>query len=482
MSAAAVVGIAAYAAALTGAAVLLLRRAHTEAVLVPVAVGLGLRLAVMVTAHVASVVHGDHGFFFLDDRGYDEIGRRLADAWRAGRLPDITSVQYAGSYAFGFEGFVGAIYFVAGPHVVAIKLANVLLGTAAVLLAARVASLLFGDTAGRRTAWLVALSPTLVWWSATMLKEAIAAFLLLAVLLEVLQLWQPRALILALAAMAALGITRITAAIAVAIAVVVGLGVAAIRMRRAVSWPALAFAAGAAIVAVGLGVAALSRGNMASIVNQYAHTAGSVTRVYGTGHPLFVPVDLLKTLVAPYPWVFGRASWTWYRALYPGMWVWYVLLPLAAVGIWRLRRQLDALLVVLPIGVVLVIDAFLLGFAFRQRSTVEPVILTLVAVGFTSWHQFARLGALSLFLAAVFATVQSGSVVVGALIAAVAAMLAWLAVALPSRSQAVCVGRPSRLEEIVVALRPPTRREHLHAAVPGNVSKPRRVRRTRSHL
>jgi 4-amino-4-deoxy-L-arabinose transferase-like glycosyltransferase len=436
--------------------VVLIGRARRAAVLFPVAVGLGLRLVVMVVAHLVSVAHGNHGFFFVDDYGYDEVGRRIAEAWRAGDFIDVTSDQYAGSFAFGYQAFVGAIYFLAGPHIIAIKLGNVLLGTAIVLMAALLASRLFGGTAGRRTAWLVALCPTLVWWSATMLKEALVAFLLLAVLVEVLRFWHSRALLLAFAALAGLGITRITAAIAATIAVALGLGVAALRRRRAVSWPSLAFAVGAAIVVIGLGLIALGRGNVLAVIEQYAITVRRDTSLYGTGHLLLGPADFLKTLVAPYPWAFGAASRTWYRALYPGMWTWYVLLPLVAVGTWRLRRQVDALLVVVPIAFVLVLNAFVLGLAFRQRSTVEPLMLLLAAVGFTSWRQFASLGALGLLVVAAFASVQSRSIVIGTSIAVGAAILGGLALRLSAEPLAISVGRPNRLEDAVLALRLPS--------------------------
>jgi hypothetical protein len=455
---AALVGVIVYAAALTGVLVVLIRHARRAAVLVPVAVGLCLRFLVMVAAHVASITHGDHGFFFLDDQGYDEIGRRLAEAWRAGDFVDITSYQYVGSYAFGYEAFVGAIYFLTGPEVIAIKLANVVLGTAVVLMGSMVASRLFGEVAGRRTAWLVALCPTLVWWSATMLKEALAAFLLLAVLVQVLRFWQPLALVLALAALAALGVTRITAAIAVAIAVVLGLGVAAFRRRHAVSWASLAFAGGAMILVAGLGLVALSGGNVVAFVDQYATTVKRDTHLYGTGDLLVAPVDFLKTLVAPYPWVFDGDSRTWYRALYPGMWFWYVLLPLVAVGTWRLRRQVDALLIVVPIAFVLLLNAFVLGFAFRQRSTVEPLMLLLVAVGFTSWRQFANLGAFSLLVMAAFASLQSRSMVIGTSIGVGAATLGALGIRLSSKPQGILLRQPSRLEDAAVELREPSLR------------------------
>jgi hypothetical protein len=96
------------------------------------------------------------------------------------------------------------------------------------------------------------------------------------------------------------------------------------------------------------------------------------------------------------------------------MWLWYVLLPLIAIGIWRRRERLDARLIVLAVLLLLAADAVLIGSAVRQRSTVEPLLLVMAACGFTSLHRAARVGAVALAVVAIFAAIQTNALKAGA--------------------------------------------------------------------
>ena len=449
------IGIVIYAGALTAAVAILVRHARTAGVLAPVLVALALRLGCMIATQAVSVSHGHGGFFFLDDRGYDAIGRRLAEQWRHGHVVDVTSYQYAGSLQFGFKALVGFVYTLVGAHVLAVKLMNVVVGSISVLLAAMLARNVVSSAACRRTAWLVALCPTLVWWSSTMLKEAICVCLLLIALLGVTHLPRARGVLAFALGLVALAITRPNAAVGAGTALVLGIGVAAALRRREVSWRAVCGLTGGAVALVLIALLVTTRGNPRVLVSDYLEQYRSATNLYGTGNPLHVPVDVARTLIAPYPWAFDAATANWYRALYPGMWVWYILLPTAAVGIWRLRREVDVLLLVLPVLVLLVLNAISIGFAFRQRSTIEPLLLILVAAGFSSWRRLALCGAVGLSLVDVFAVAQSGSFVVGASIGLGAAALAAAALALPAADRSGRLAEGSCLERTAVALQLP---------------------------
>jgi hypothetical protein len=217
--------------------------------------------------------------------------------------------------------------------------------------------------------------------------------------------------------------------------------------------------AGGALALVLVTIVAVGRGDPIAVLAQFEFSVRHITRFYGTGNPVAVPLDVARTLAAPHPWVFDAASHTWDRALYPGMWLWYALLPTAAFGAWRLRRTLDAVLVAAPIAVVLILNAFLVGPAFRQRSTIEPLVLVLVIAGFTSWRRFGLLAAgRLLLLAAASALVQSRMPLVAALIALVALALAASLRALSPRERGLDVSGTGRLEASVVALRLPSAR------------------------
>jgi hypothetical protein len=106
-----------------------------------------------------------------------------------------------------------------------------------------------------------------------------------------------------------------------------------------------------------------------------------------------------------------------------------------------------------PIAVVLILNAFLVGAAFRQRSTIEPLVLVLVIAGFTSWRSLALLAAGGLLLAASSGLFQSRQPLVAALIAAGAFALAALSRTVSRQVRDLDIAQTSHLESSVLALR-----------------------------
>lgn len=458
MSVAAVSGIAVYTGLVVGSLWVLFRQSRTSDLVAPLHVALLLRLTVMVAAHLFSVRHGDHGFFYLDDQGYDHIGRQIAQQWRHGRFVNIESDRYAGSLQFGYDAWVGSIYTLVGSHVIAVKLVNVLLGTASVLLAAKLAGYVLGSSAKRPVAWLVAVWPTLLWWSSMMLKESLVGFLLLTTLVAAFHLYKLPGLSAAALALAMLSITRISAAVAVVVTLGVGLGLAVVRRRHEVDWRAIGSFVTGALACLLILVIAIGYGDPQAFFRQYRHSFHQVTHFYGTGSLVSVPLDVARTLVVLHPPIFDVAS-PWDRALYPGAWLWYAkwyaLLPMAVLGGWRLRRHLDGLILALPILVVLTLTAFLVGVTFRQRSTIEPLILVLIAAGFTSWERLALVASAGLLVAAASAMFQTHARLAAALIAGGAVALAALSRVLPSDERGFHIKQTSCLESCVVSFKFP---------------------------
>jgi hypothetical protein len=422
------VGIALFASLVAAALYALLHHAVRLHLLAPVIVALVVRLVVMVVAQLAS---GHGGAFYLDDAGYSREAALIAHQWLEGHVINPSSYQYAGSLAFGYQTMVACIFLLTGKSMIAGKLINVLLGTATVLLIGLLSGRLFGTSTMRRAAWLMALIPTSVWWSAVLLKESLVAFLVIGAMLAFIYWPRRGAVVTFILVMGALAVTRSPAVLAVTITVLSALGVVAIQQRRTVDLRAalafLAFACGALLV----GFAALSAGHPEAVLRQIGHTLGRLGLEQHQG-AAGVAVAIPKSLVSPYPWVFTRATRTWDRALYPGMWVWYALLLTATVGLWRLRRKAEVLLFALPIGALLIFNALTAGFTFRQRSTVEPFLLLLVVAGADSWRWVARRAAMGYLLVALLATAQSHSPATGGVIALVALALELLARRLPS--------------------------------------------------
>jgi hypothetical protein len=440
------VGIALFASLVAAALYALLRHAVRLHLFAPVIVALVVRLVVMVVAQLTS---GHGGAFYLDDAGYSREAALIAHQWLEGQVINPSSYQYAGSLAFGYQTMVACIFLLTGKSMVAGKLINVLLGTATVLFAGLLSGRLFGTSTMRRAAWLMALIPTSVWWSAVLLKEALVAFLVIGAMLA-FTYWPRRGAVVAFAlAMGALAVTRSPAMLAVTITVLSALGIVAIQQRRAIDFRAALVYLGLACGVLLVAFAAISAGHPEAVLRQIGHTLRRVGLEQHQGVS-GVAIAIPKSLVSPYPWVFTRATQTWYRTLYPGMWVWYALLPTAMVGLWRLRRRAEVLLFALPVGALLTFSALTAGYTFRQRSTVEPFLLLLVVAGADSWRWVARRAAMGYLFVALLATAQSHSPATGGVIALVALTLELLARRLPSTST-LQVQLPSNLLGALVA-------------------------------
>jgi hypothetical protein len=409
------------------------RRAAAAGILAPLVVGVALRLVVMLVAHMGSVSLGDHGIFYLDDQTYLHGATVLADNWRAGHTPDPARYNVLGTYQFGYQTFLAAIFTLGAPSILLGKLANVLLGGVTVYLVGRLGGQLLGDRGKIRAAWVAALAPSLVWWSAPLMKEALSTTLLVLGALAVTALPQRRALVTLGVVLAALTVVRAPAALALMVGAGVAVAIAGRRAEaRVLSRPLIVF--GSALVAGSIAiVVAVSHGNIRGFYAQYQFVIPRMFHRYQGGNLAHVPFDMVKSLVTPVPWTFNSATGNWDRMLYPGVWLLICALPLAAAGVWRLRRSLEGWGIIAIALTALMINAVTAGFVFRQRSMIEPLILLLALAGTTSWRMAARSAAATLGVVAVTAGVQSRSPLVAVAIAAAAGGLFLVSRRLPSR-------------------------------------------------
>lgn len=402
-----------------------LHSARRRDLLAPVLLALALRSAATLVLHLLSVSHGDQGFFYLDDIGYDRIGQVLGGQWGYLHLVNPTSVRYAGSYQVAFPVLVGFVYAFAGPHgLIAMKVVDVLLSAATVLLGALNAERILNREAGRRAAWLLAVAPSLVWWSAPMLKESLVAFLAAAVILALLS--RPRGALLALAviALGALTFTRLTVVLAIVLAAlivsvpVLVRSVRSLTLRGALTWRAAAIGAGILVLVLLVALAA------ATVGGAYQTTAQNMFHTYLGGNIGRLPLDMVKTWIAPYPWAFDARSRSWDRALYPGMWALYAAAPMALWGAYQLRRNARGLFVLLVIALYTLLVAGTSGVGFRQRAVAEVLLVVPLAAGLKDWRVAARGAAAALALVAAPSALDGHSLLLGAgVVSAAAAIL-----------------------------------------------------------
>jgi 4-amino-4-deoxy-L-arabinose transferase-like glycosyltransferase len=349
--------------------------------------------AVVRVATVLAVqsVHGN--FLFNDDRGYDQIGWSLAQAWSSHRFPSPGSYQYAGTLAYLYYLLVAAVYYLFGHRWVLVKAAAALLSALSVPAAAAVGDALGGRRLAVRAGWLAALYPTAVFWAATGLKDGPLTALLLGMAAIALRPLTMRRLAAATAVIAVSFLTRpVMGVICLAMLVIPAARLLPGRWRSQAP-------RGAALV-VGLpGLALMS----ALLAARYLHLLKSTLAGDGVlsvgSRPVtvsFTPSvpSVLRSMLGPFPWSYGPASETVYRALYPGMVVWILMLPAVALGCWELLRRgswaakgvvASALIYLYLYAVVFQNQGF-----FRQRYTVEILLLVAALYAFVASPQWAR--------------------------------------------------------------------------------------------
>jgi hypothetical protein len=380
---------------------------------VPLAVGAGLRLLVVV---YVQVLRGS--FLFLDDQGYDKIGWSLAQAWHMHAFPSPASVDYAGTLSYLHYVFVAAVYFVFGRHWMLLKVVVALLSALSVPAAAALGDSLGGRRLGVAAAWLAALYPNAVFWGATGLKDGPLTALLLAMAAIALRPLTMRRLTSAVAVIAVGFLSRPV----VGIIGLVMLVVPATEIVRG-RWPGRGRPARTgsrlSVLLVGLPTLAVVSVFLAAryLPVLKASLAGEAALSSGTG-PVTISFspssfDVLRALLGPFPWSFGPATDNVYRALYPGMVVWIVMLPAVALGCWELLRRGSWA----ARGVVVSALAYPYLYAavfqsqgfFRQRFTVEILLLVMGLYAFERLPQWAAVWtAVGVSVIAPAALVQAG--------------------------------------------------------------------------
>ena len=396
----------------------------------PLVVAVVLRVLVVV---FIQLYHGS--FLFLDDHGYDTIGAKLASAWHLGRFPDPSSISFAGSVTYGYFVWVGALYYAFGRHWLVVKLVGALLSALSVLPAASIGEELGGERLARKSAWLVALYPSAVFWGATGLKDAPLAALFLAAIALGLKPPAPRRLVAQIVLTGIAFTMRPLLGVACVMTMVVPVSQGLRSRRRAPSRRRGVRALTLAGLAL-LGCLILP--TLARDLSLLAHAQSAAeTQMFPQGSVLAGSRPALSApivaLLGPFPWAFDQRSHSVYMSLYPGMVVWILLLPGSALGVWLLLRRGSAA----ARGVIVASLAFLLmylgyfgdeGF-YRQRIALELVLMIVALCAFQArGERAATLTAAWLVVLGPAILVQTGTWSVMAAVIFLAAALAALVV------------------------------------------------------
>ncbi|MEO8432631.1 MAG: hypothetical protein ABI592_14050 [Acidobacteriota bacterium] len=353
-----------------------------------------------------------------DAWAYDQWARRLAEAWPRGIWLSLERWNQAGRWDVGFHYVLGAVYWLFGESVVLGRAVVALFGALAVVLFFPVARRVLGPRSAQIAAIAYAVWPTSVAWNGySVLRDSLVWTLLMLCVWLALLVWEARwVAILPLGlSLVALRLTRPYAFAAVTIGLLLAAAAALGKGWRAGWRPVAAWAAallGTELLVVVLGFPSLPRmtGRYASKrvilqdVDRSPAAAGQALVYPGSGlSPLHVPheepdgfvapkrlfgpslpANAARFLINPPAWapVEGdiRTSDNWQL---PGMWIWYLILPLCVAGFAAGLARRGPGRIVFAGTLIFVFFLVVAGrgdFA-RQREMVVPVFLLAAAIG-----------------------------------------------------------------------------------------------------
>jgi hypothetical protein len=381
----------------------------------------GLRIAAAVFFDAHANAGGDPFAGSPDAWTYDFWARRLVTAWSEWRFPDLHSYALAARWDVGFHYLLGAVYGIFGESILCGRVLGASFGALSVALLFAIARRVGGESVAVVAGLLYAFwIPSVVWATYSILRDSLVWALLLLSAWLVLRIVDGSRLapFVLLFALVSLRTVRPYAAIFVVLGfAIAGLLALAGHFRTAVR-PALVLAG----VVVATETVFLSVGfpNAAQTVLVYrpqqvllkslkeatpeeviaqreALMRGAETgttappRVRQPQHPAALPLFGPSLLANTTRFFFSPPGWApvlfgsgdtdnWHL---PGMWLWYAILPGAALGVFLSLRGGRALrsLVLAACLVSIVMIVMGGGGAARHREMVVPVALLCFAIG-----------------------------------------------------------------------------------------------------
>jgi hypothetical protein len=318
-----------------------------------------------------------------------------------------------------YPNLLAGLYYAIGRSPAAAIAINTVLGAASVYLVYRISVILFGPVPARWAAWLTAFFSGLWLWGMMVMKDTVFLFLILLFFLSLYRCWNLLSLpdhsrrrvlraagwaVILVAAWISAGAFRSYARPVLALSAVLLPIIGFLRTDRVWRWIAVFGAAAILlilflpqIISYPLPPVALGTQSQLSkwTVVPETGTVGSFIS-WIVGHPMDFGKYLLlaasSTLLAPYAWILPGSlpevpRLEPYMMAYPGLILWYAMLPFAAFGLYQaLRRSKgEALpLIFFAAALFLVVSIFVqrmaLGAAFlgalgrvRRMATSQPL-------------------------------------------------------------------------------------------------------------
>lgn len=334
-----------------------------------------------------------------DQVGYDFLPQIMVRYWR-GEIPEPPFLHAeAVAERFGYYRLVTAQYYIFGPSLLVPRMFNALAGALLVFYSWRLASYVFGRTAGKVAAVWATFFPSLLLWSALNMRDIWLALSILAIVWHSLLL-RDRFYVTSTAVIVAhlvwIQYNR-PYLVLIMIAAIAGIFFFARSQRFGREIVVGVFVVGLLVTlhnVFGLGREGLEWLDLEKIASRRETLArGSVGQSGYLGDVdlsrpealiVFIPVGVVYFLFSPFPWEMTAIR----RVMtLPEMLVWYWSFPfvwVAARQVWRERtgRRLALLLPTLGITLAFAISSSNLGLAYRYRAQIVALYLAFAAAGY----------------------------------------------------------------------------------------------------
>jgi 4-amino-4-deoxy-L-arabinose transferase-like glycosyltransferase len=351
--------------------------------------------AVFLNAYAGDSVFADT--FWGDSSTYDYGGYLLSLSWSGETFVVPHAVTAVSGY--GFQYFVGAIYFIFGRNQLLVQFLNGTIGGLSVLVIYSIGKHLFDAKAARWAALFMAFFPQMIFWSCAMYKDPSILFCIALCMFAVLKL-RERFTMTHIALFVASGLALITLRFYVFYMVAFAtLGTFLFAQRRGLFGSLLAQIALVAVFigAITFGVRTetieeqtsyfdlekLQTARIGQTMLGKSAFSGEIDVSTPTGALAALPSGLAYLLFAPFPWAI-----TGLRQLLtlPETLVWYALMPSLLRGLrFTLRERFRAALPILVFATTLTFAYAVfqsnVGTAYRQRTQITMFFFILMGVG-----------------------------------------------------------------------------------------------------
>lgn len=335
-----------------------------------------------------------------DAAGYEQLGWKIAQVWRSGRLASLTDVLGSWHPSPLYIYFNALIYTVLGHNLLAVRVINSFLGTLTGTLTYFIAKRSYDFKVAKIALVLTTFFPSMIFWSTQNLKDTMVVFLVCLVVWAYLKLRDEgfNLFYILLLVICPLALTQVRPAMAIAMVL---LPIAAFFLLGGKKFQRGIVMGTLLIIILGLIFWYLGYGFLGShqirgfadlgilqSLRRYRAVGGSafggqadVSTIPGLLRSL--PESLIAFVLRPWPW---EARSLWGTATVPETIGWYILFPCLLIGLvhairtrWRRDFILWGYVVFGTLGAAPQYGN--LGTAYRHRMQLLPFYLIFAALG-----------------------------------------------------------------------------------------------------